>query len=241
MRELGKLLSRTDAEHIASGLKAGESVGSALSSLAPAQKSRVNSIITSGGLREDRAGLTGAMYGIIGARSADATIDPLWTLPAHLATSSALTTSIVDLVDSAATSITCSTYNFQKSSGLWAALRSAARRPSVDVTVYVDRNATDGSSGPSAPEIAKRLAPARVHRTKKLHGNVTRNHAKFLVIDHRTVVITSANFSWSAEYNNVELGVRIDRPPLAEQIERDMRGLEENVYERVEPSRNGHS
>jgi hypothetical protein len=48
--------------------------------------------------------------------------------------------------------------------------------------------------------------------------------------------VTSANFSWSAEYANVELGVLIDNQNLAELVERELRQAEEYVFERVLPA-----
>ena len=61
-----------------------------------------------------------------------------------------------------------------------------------------------------------------------------RNHAKFLVVDHQILVVTSANISLSAEERNVELGLRIDDPLLARAVEDQMRALEDvGIYERV--------
>lgn len=61
-----------------------------------------------------------------------------------------------------------------------------------------------------------------------------RNHAKFLVVDHQILVVTSANLSLSAEERNVELGLRIDDPLLARTVEDQMRALEDiGIYERV--------
>ncbi|MEU5840062.1 hypothetical protein ABZ820_41345 [Streptomyces diacarni] len=45
--------------------------------------------------------------------------------------------------------------------------------------------------------------------------------------------MTSANFSWSAENNNVEFGVLIDNPNLTEAVERELQAAEGAVYERV--------
>ena len=60
------------------------------------------------------------------------------------------------------------------------------------------------------------------------------NHAKFLVVDHQILVVTSANLSLSAEERNVELGLRIDDPLLARAVEDQMRALEDvGIYERV--------
>lgn len=68
-------------------------------------------------------------------------------------------------------------------------------------------------------------------------GALVRNHAKFLAIDHRFLLITSANFSWSAEYGNVELGIAIDDPNLTEAVEREMRRAEGSLYDPVTPRR----
>lgn len=53
-----------------------------------------------------------------------------------------------------------------------------------------------------------------------------RNHAKFLAVDHRFLLISSANFSWSAEHGNVELGVLVDNVNLTQAIEYQLRRVE---------------
>jgi phosphatidylserine/phosphatidylglycerophosphate/cardiolipin synthase-like enzyme len=58
---------------------------------------------------------------------------------------------------------------------------------------------------------------------------------KFLSIDHRFLLVTSANFSWSAENANLEFGVLIDNPNLAEAIERELREAEDLIFEHVRP------
>jgi len=52
------------------------------------------------------------------------------------------------------------------------------------------------------------------------------SHAELLSIDHRFLLVGSANFSFSAEERNVELG-------LAHGVEKQLRDLEEVVYEQV--------
>ena len=76
----------------------------------------------------DRVGDLPQRRAIEGARSSPTTATPLWTMPGHLARSGPLTSSASHLVDGARQSVTCSTFNFQRSSGLWAALRQAAQR-----------------------------------------------------------------------------------------------------------------
>ncbi|MCA1676885.1 MAG: phospholipase D-like domain-containing protein, partial [Actinobacteria bacterium] len=65
-------------------------------------------------------------------------------------------------------------------------------------------------------------------------GMPVRNHAKFLAIDHRFLLVTSANFSWSAEHGNVELGVLADNANLVQAVESEMRRAEDSLYEQVE-------
>ncbi len=69
--------------------------------------------------------------------------------------------------------------------------------------------------------------------TKQFDGADVRNHAKFLAIDHRFLLVTSANYSWSAEHGNVEFGVLIDDRNLTEAVERELRDAEPLLYERV--------
>jgi phosphatidylserine/phosphatidylglycerophosphate/cardiolipin synthase-like enzyme len=177
------------------------------------------------------------LQAIAGARSAPTSIDPLWTMPGHLAQHGRLTSSVPYLVDSARHSVVCSTFNFQRSSALWTALHGAARRSEMTVRVYLDTGAADEaprSGSPSTAEVAARLRPATVLRTCQFDGRRVRNHAKFLAIDHRFLLVTSANFSWSAEYGNVELGVLIDNQNLTESIERAMRDVEDRLFEQIQ-------
>jgi phosphatidylserine/phosphatidylglycerophosphate/cardiolipin synthase-like enzyme len=168
---------------------------------------------------------------IEGARSTTTSVEPIWTMPGHLAGGGPLTTSVARLVEGARRSVTCSTFNFQRTSVLWTALADAARRPEMDVRVYVDTAAATATA-PARGEVAAHLHPATVLRTTAFSGKQVRNHAKFLAIDHRFLLVTSANFSWSAEHGNVELGVLHDDPNLADAVEAELRRAEEHLYVR---------
>jgi phosphatidylserine/phosphatidylglycerophosphate/cardiolipin synthase-like enzyme len=85
--------------------------------------------------------------------------------------------------------------------------------------------------------VAAHLKPGIVLRTKAFDGNYVRNHAKFLIIDHRFLLTTSANFSWSAEHGNIEFGILIDNRNLAEAVEREMLQVEMVLFDRVQPPR----
>jgi phosphatidylserine/phosphatidylglycerophosphate/cardiolipin synthase-like enzyme len=231
-RGLGRLLSGTEAKGVADRLADGDTLTAALKVVDPERRSEIREFLE--GLAPGSAVLV--LRAIEGARSEATSLDPLWTMPGHLAQTGPLTGSVTHLVDGARTSVTCSTYNFQRSSGLWTALRAAALRPEITVRVYVDATAADDDApswSPTTAEVAAHLMPGVVLRTRAFDGARVRNHAKFLAIDHRFLLVTSANFSYSAEHGNVEFGVRIDNPNLTEAVEREMRDAEDVLYERV--------
>jgi len=233
LRQLGALLTGTEAGHVAESLENGESLTSAVGAIDVAKRPDVSRILGAAGLRFEGELVAAVLRGVEGARSKTRAVDTMWTSPGHIFGSGALTTSLVPLVDNARQSVVCSTFNFQKTSGMWGALHDAASRPGVSVRAYIDAEASTGEYGPSAYEVAAWLAPAAVLQTKQFDGRPVRNHAKFVCVDHRFLAITSANFSWSAEYGNVELGVVIDDGQLAERIERELGAAEPYLYERL--------
>lgn len=227
-RELGEQLTGTEAGLIADRLADGDTLTGALRAVAPGQRGAVRALLVQG----SRPSRVAVLRAIQGARSTPTAATPLWTMPGHLARSGPLTASVPHLVDSARQSVTCSTFNFQRSSGLWPALRQATRRPGLAVRVYLDATAA-GRGAPTAAEVAAHLRPAVVLRTKDFDGSGVRNHAKFLAIDHRFLLVTSANYSWSAEHGNVEFGVLIDDRNLTDSVEHELRDAEPLLYERV--------
>lgn len=242
-RRLGEFLTGTEAKAISDRLADGDTLTAALKAIATGRRATIRSLIEAVGRPDSELALV--MRAVEGARSAPTAIDPLWTMPGHVAQGSALTSSVPHLVDNARHSITCSTFNFQRSSGLWTALRHAALRPELTVRVYLDTSAADQqptSWTPSTTEVAAQLRPSIVLRTKDFDGARVRNHAKFLAIDHRFLLVTSANFSWSAEHGNVEFGVLIDNRNLTEAVERELLQAEDALYERVPapPTRSLH-
>jgi hypothetical protein len=231
-RRLGGLLTASEARGIADRIVDGDTLSVALRAVSSARRADARTLLEALNV----ADVACILYAVEGARSTVTQLEPLWTMPGHLAQSGPLTSSAPYLVDNARISVTCSTYNFQRSSAMWDALARAAARPEIAVRVYIDTNAADLEPNgwtPTAAEVAAHLHPAAVLRTKFFDGSYVRNHAKFLAIDHRFLLVTSANFSWSAEQGNVEFGVLIDNPNLSEAVERELRGVEDFLYERV--------
>jgi phosphatidylserine/phosphatidylglycerophosphate/cardiolipin synthase-like enzyme len=231
-RRLGGLLTATEARGIADRIVDGDTLSVALRAVSSARRAEVRTLLEA----LDGADVACTLYAVEGSRSTVTQLEPLWTMPGHLAQSGPLTSSAPYLVDNARISVTCSTYNFQKSSAMWLALARAAARAEIAVRVYIDTNAADLESNgwtPTTADVAAHLHPAPVLRTKFFDGAYVRNHAKFLAIDHRFLLVTSANFSWSAEQGNVEFGVLIDNPNLSDAVERELREAEDVLYERV--------
>jgi PLD-like domain len=235
-RRLGALLTATEARGIADRLADGDTLSVALRAVNSAHRAEVRTLLETVAGAESAAAIACTLCAIEGARSTVTQLEPLWTMPGHLAHGGPLTSSAPYLVDNARTSVTCSTYNFQKSSAMWDALARVAARPEMALRVYVDTHAADLEQNgwtPTTTELAAHLHPAAVLRTKSFDGGYVRNHAKFLAVDHRFLLVTSANFSWSAEQGNVEFGVLIDNPNLTEAVERELRDAEDALYERV--------
>lgn len=238
-RGLGQFLTGAEARQIADRLADGDSLTVAIRVVSAGRRPEARALLEAVDPGQGAPVIVIAVLRAVeGARSLPAAVDPIWTMPGHVAQGGPLTSRAVYLIEHARQSVTCSTYNFQRSSGLWTALREAARRPEIVVRVYLDAAAADRKPGPGTPtttEVAAHLRPATVLRSKQFDGKPTRNHAKFLAIDHRFLLVTSANFSWSAEYGNIEFGVLHDDRNLAEAVEREIRNAEDLLFERVAP------
>lgn len=235
--QLGALLTAAEAAKLANRFADGDTLTSAMQGISASRRNEVRAALeASEVVPSNLAVALPVLRSIEGAATRITDVSPVWTLPGHLADYGNLTTSIKDLVLAARYSVVCSTFNFQKSSALWDALREVAARGTVDVRVYLDTEAATSqkwSSAPSLADMASQLAGAHVYRTRELDGKSIRNHAKFIAVDHQFLIVTSANFSISAEQFNVELGLRVDDAPLTQRVEQQLIDLEKVLYEPV--------
>ncbi|MFZ2427902.1 MAG: phospholipase D-like domain-containing protein, partial [Propioniciclava sp.] len=100
--------------------------------------------------------------------------------------------------------------------------------PGVVVTVYVDAGVADAAT------VKGRLPRATVYRSAAMaNGKHVVSHAKFIVVDHELLLITSANFSYSAENRNVEFGILVRDTALATSVEAAMTSKHGALYELV--------
>lgn len=233
--DLARGLGRVEALTLAERIERGDSRAQVVRAAAAPRRAAVRALLE-GEPPPERAALATALRCVAAAKDDRPSVDLLWTAPGGLAGQGGLTSSLRHLVDSASQSVVCATYNFQRTSAQWEALRAAAARPDLSVRVYLDQAAADANPRPWSPttqQVADELAGATVLRSRPWRGGRTRTHAKFFVVDSRVLVVTSANFSVSAEQHNVELGIRVDDPLAAAAVVRQMRDLEADLYEVV--------
>lgn len=225
--ELGAYLSATEAEALASLIEAGQHVALAVRAVNPARRERTAQLLDRAGLSHlDAARSSAVLRAVAGAKSVHRDLIPVWTLPGDQAGLGHLTGEFHRLVGAARQSITCATYNFEPSSRMWTVLREASESPGVQVTVYADAGAT------AAPAIKAQLPRSVLYTsTTGPDGQRYVSHAKFVIIDHELLLLTSANFSWSAENRNIEFGLLIRDSALARSVESVMAANQSRWYE----------
>jgi phosphatidylserine/phosphatidylglycerophosphate/cardiolipin synthase-like enzyme len=226
---LGEFLTAREAAGVAALLSTGAHVSQALQQVAPARRDQAKALLATAGLNQEDAERSAAVLrAIAGAKSsAQLELIPVWTMPGDEAGIGGLTSQFYREVKAARLSVTCATYNFTPLSEMWTALREASDVPGVTTTVYVDSGVAD------AEQVKVQLPRATVYRSGTFDGRQVVSHAKFVVIDHALLLLTSANFSGPAEKSNVELGLRIHDPGLAHTVEATMTSKHGVLYELV--------
>lgn len=229
LAQLGEYLTATEAEGLAVLIGAGEHSTHALASVSAARRDRVAKLLNAAGIGHVSPELSVAVLrGIAGAKSAHRDLVPVWTMPGNEATVGHLTNQFHDVVAAARTAVTCATYNFSPSSNMWDALKVASEEPELAVCVYVDAQVGDPAG------VKARLPRATVYRSATLvNGQPIVSHTKFIIVDHEIVLLTSANFSYSAENRNVEFGLLIHDSGLAASIESTIASKRGSLYELV--------
>jgi len=230
---LGAYLTATEAEALAALLQAGQHVALAVNAVGQPRREEVAALLAHAGISHaDPARAVAVLHAIVGAKSIHHDLVPVWTMPGEQADLGHLTSEFHRLVSAARQSVTCATYNFQPTSRMWTVLKEASETPGVVVTVYVDADAAD-------TEMVKAQLPrAVVYKSGTLpNGQRLVSHAKFVIIDHELLLLTSANFSWSAENRNVEFGLLVQDSALASSVEATMTGQHGLLYETVGQAR----
>lgn len=226
---LGEFLTASEAEALAAQFSSGEHTVRALSVVHPMRRGEAKQLLADAGLgHKDGDRAAEVMRAILGAKTSDRDLVPVWTMPGNEAQVGRLTSQFHHLVDAARQSVVCATYNFEPTSYMWTVLKNASEQPGVAVTVYVD-----GDRG-GAARLKTQLPRATVYRSAELSdGRRVVSHAKFTVIDHQLLLLTSANFSFSAENRNVEFGLLVRDSAVAGSVESAMLSKQGTLYELV--------
>lgn len=117
------------------------------------------------------------------------------------------------------------------------------KRPDIEVEIHVNLPSPTGRPEDERGDVAAYLddfarrqwpeatrLPALYYdpETRKHGDKRTSLHAKCVVVDHRWAFVTSANFTEAAQDRNIEAGVLLDHPRLAEALAERFRGLRES-------------
>ncbi len=227
---LGEFLTASEAEALAVQFQSGQHPVKALAVVNAGRREEVKKLLAAAGLGHSEGVLAaGVLRAIAGAKTVHRDLTPVWTMPGNEAKIGHLTGEFHRLVQAARQSITCATFNFEQTSRMWGVLKEASEQPGVVVTVYVDGAKADGA------KVKAQLPKATVYQSAVLpNGRPVVSHAKFIVIDHELLLLTSANFSFSAENRNVEFGLLVRDSALAETVESTMTSKHGTLYELVQ-------
>lgn len=229
LASLGQYLTAGEAEALAAQFACGEHAVKALAVVNVSRREEAKGLLATAGLSHtdaDRA--VAVLRAIAGAKSVHRDLTPVWTMPGNEAKVGHLTGEFHRLVRAARQSVVCATYNFEQTSQMWTVLKKASEQPGVVVTVYVDGKKAD------AAKVKAQLPKAIVYQSAELsNGKRVVSHAKFIVIDHEVLLLTSANLSFSAENRNVEFGLLARDSALAESVESTMVSKHGTLYDLV--------
>ncbi|GAA4759116.1 DISARM system phospholipase D-like protein DrmC [Gordonia alkaliphila] len=230
---LGKFLTASEADALAAQFAASQHTVKALAVVNAARRGEAKQLLIDAGLNhEDGQRAAEVLRAIAGAKSLRQDLTPVWTMPGDEAKVGHLTGEFHRLVQAARQSVVCATYNFEPTSQMWVVLKEASEQPGVTVVVYVDGRKADSA------KVKAQLPKATVYQSSTLpNGREIVSHAKFIVIDHEILLLTSANFSFSAENRNIEFGVLLRDSALAESVESTMTSKHGSLYELVDPIR----
>jgi phosphatidylserine/phosphatidylglycerophosphate/cardiolipin synthase-like enzyme len=228
---LGEYLTASEAAGLAVQLSTGQHFAKALGAISAARRDRARGLLAAAGLgHADAERSVAVLQAIAGAKAIHRDLTPVWTMPGNEARTGHLTGEFHGLVRAARQSVTCATYNFEQTSQMWTVLREASGPQGVVVTVYVDGDKADAS------KVKLQLPRATVYQSAALpDGRQVISHAKFIIIDHEVLLLTSANFSFSAENRNIEFGLLVRDSALADSVESTMASKHGSLYELIRP------
>jgi phosphatidylserine/phosphatidylglycerophosphate/cardiolipin synthase-like enzyme len=160
--------------------------------------------------------LAGAAVAVSRARHQQS-VSVVWTGPESGVTSMRLTAAaVIELIDSARSSILLVSYATQTEPSLRSALATAVAR-GVEVVLLAERHADNPSyTGLDTPFPS--LDALRLHWPASSRPSGASLHAKIIVVDDEIALVGSANLTSHAMESNLECGILVHSGPVPEAI-----------------------
>lgn len=222
---LGALLAPAEAEAIAATLRQRRLPHLAAQRAFAVNRVEVKVLLTELVTAAGGPEIVAAVLDGIAAVPRSARLEPVWTAPTVPGLGGRTTLAVAELINRAVTSVYAATYSASAGSDYVQALAHAIDR-GVAVTVIVDRGMQLKNGG----VIPKALAGARVWAYAPDPGGqyVPLQHAKLVVVDRTSALVTSANFSNAAARLNLECGLLSYDPRLADDLVQQLETLHEH-------------
>ncbi|MED5801241.1 DISARM system phospholipase D-like protein DrmC [Gordonia sp. Z-3] len=222
---LGALLAPGEADAVAARLRQCGLPHLAAQRAFPANRAEVKELLTDLVATAGRADLAAAVLDGIAAVPRSADPEPVWTAPNVPGLEGRTTLAVADLVNDATATVYAATYSAGSGAGYVQALANAVER-GVTVTVILDRG-MQAKNGGAIPKVL-RGARVWVYAPDPVAEWTPRQHAKFVVVDRSSALVTSANFSTAAAMSNLECGLLCRDSPVADGIVRQLETLYEH-------------
>lgn len=222
---LGQLLAPAEVQAIAAALRKQGLPHLASQRAFAANRVEVKALLVELVVSVGSADLAAAVIDGIAAVPRVAGPEAVWTSPTVPGLEGRTTLAVADLINHAASSVYAATYSAGAGSEYVQALVHAIDR-GVAVTVIVDR----GMQEKTGTLIPTALAGARVwaYAPEPVGSWTPLQHAKLVIVDERSALVTSANFSTAAAKLNLECGLLSRDSSVAAGLARHLELLHEH-------------
>ncbi|WP_336619220.1 DISARM system phospholipase D-like protein DrmC [Gordonia alkanivorans] len=219
---LGALLGCDEATAIAAALRQRQLPHLAAQRAFPLHRAEVKVLLTDLIATVGGADLAAAVLDGIAAVPRTTCPEPVWTTPNVPGLEGRTTLAVADMINRAERSVYAATYSASSKAEYVQALTNAIDR-GVAVTVVLDRGMQEKNGG----TVPKALTGARLwaYAPEPAGSWKPLQHAKLVVVDGNSALVTSANFSDSAARLNLECGLLSRDPEVAGGLVRQLEML----------------
>ncbi|MCZ4581321.1 MULTISPECIES: DISARM system phospholipase D-like protein DrmC [Gordonia] len=219
---LGALLGRDEASAVAAALRQRHLPHLAAQRAFPLHRAEVKLLLSDLIATVGGADLAAAVLDGIAAVPRTTCPEPVWTTPNVPGIEGRTTLAVADMINRAERSVYAATYSASSKAEYVQALTNAIDR-GVSVTIVLDRGMQEKNGG----AVPKALAGARMwaYAPEPAGSWTPLQHAKLVVIDGNSALVTSANFSDSAARVNLECGLLSRDPEVAGGLVRQLETL----------------